>query len=164
MNISPALLAAALALPLLACRASPSPARSHVVFVCEHGAAKSVVAAAYFNQLAAERGLVMRAIARGADPQALPSRSAVEGLRGDGLPSPEGPPRPLAAAELRGAAHVVVFDCGQPGMKALRAMDRCWDDVPATGDGYARARDIIRAHVTQMLDELSDGQAGTTAR
>lgn len=28
-----------------------------VMFVCEHGAAKSVIATAYFNKLAAERGL-----------------------------------------------------------------------------------------------------------
>ena len=36
-----------------ACRAT-TPA---VMFVCEHGAAKSVIATAYFNKLAAERGL-----------------------------------------------------------------------------------------------------------
>ena len=33
-----------------------------VVFVCEHGAAKSVVAAAHFNRMARERGLAVRAI------------------------------------------------------------------------------------------------------
>jgi hypothetical protein len=25
-------------------------------------------------------------------------------------------------------------------MKALRGMDACWDDVPATADGHARAK------------------------
>ncbi len=40
-----------------------------VMFVCEHGAAKSVIATAYFNKLAAERGLPYRATFRGTTPQ-----------------------------------------------------------------------------------------------
>ena len=40
-----------------------------IVFVCEHGAAKSVVAAAQFNRLAEERHLPYRGIARGTEPQ-----------------------------------------------------------------------------------------------
>jgi len=127
---------------------------AQVVFVCEHGAAKSVVATAYFNKLAGERGLDVRAIARGADPQDQPSVSAVQGLRADGLAPSGDPPRPLSADELRRSAHVVAFDCGQPAMKALRGLGACWDDVPATGDDYARARDLIRAHVATMIDEL----------
>ena len=39
-------------------------------------------------------------------------------------------------------------------MKVLRGMGACWDDVPATGDDYARARDVIRAHVVVMIEEL----------
>jgi hypothetical protein len=35
-----------------------------LIFVCEHGAAKSIIAAAYFNQFAGERNLTLRAIAR----------------------------------------------------------------------------------------------------
>ena len=36
----------------------------HVVFVCEHGAAKSVLAAIEFNRMAEARGAPMRAIFR----------------------------------------------------------------------------------------------------
>ena len=39
---------------------APQPA-PEAVFVCEHGAAKSVIATAYFNKLAAERHLPVRA-------------------------------------------------------------------------------------------------------
>jgi protein-tyrosine-phosphatase len=42
-----------------------------IVFVCEHGAAKSVIAAAWFNRLATERGLLERAIYRGASRDAI---------------------------------------------------------------------------------------------
>ncbi|HET7501736.1 MAG TPA: hypothetical protein VFK02_12050, partial [Kofleriaceae bacterium] len=119
-----------LGLALLACsaRSAPSPAAAaEVVFVCEHGAAKSVVASQYFNKLAAERGLAIRSIARGADPQAELSVSAVKGLTADGLPPEPSAPRSLTAAEVRSAARVIAFDCEQPAMKALRGMDACWD-------------------------------------
>jgi len=40
-----------------------------VVFVCEHGAAKSVIATTDFNKIAAERGLHARAVYRRINPQ-----------------------------------------------------------------------------------------------
>jgi hypothetical protein len=40
---------------------------SQVVFVCEHGAALSVVSAAYFNKIAKEEHLNFHAIARGTE-------------------------------------------------------------------------------------------------
>ncbi|HEY0987387.1 MAG TPA: hypothetical protein VGD80_10065 [Kofleriaceae bacterium] len=140
----------------LACNARPAAmaAPNEVVFVCEHGAAKSVVASQYFNKLAAERGLAIRSIARGADPQAELSISAVKGLKEDGLPPTAGAPRPLTASDVRGSARVIAFDCEQPAMKALRGMDACWDDVPATGEDYVRARDRIRAHVESMVGDM----------
>ncbi len=143
-----------IALGLCACGGQPATSPTEVVFVCEHGAAKSVVASEYFNKLAAERGLAVRAIARGADPQADLSVSAVKGLKEDGLAPSLGAPRPLTASDVRSSARVVAFDCAQPAMKALRGMDACWDDVPATGDDYGLARDRIRAHVEAMLEQL----------
>ena len=44
-----------------------------VVFVCEHGTVKSVVALAYFRLLARERHLPIRAISRGTAPWITPS-------------------------------------------------------------------------------------------
>ena len=138
----------------LACKSDPAPPTTDVVFVCEHGAAKSVVASEYFNKLAAERGLTVRAIARGADPQADLSVSAVKGLRADGLPPKLDAPHPLTAAEVRSSGRIVAFDCEQPTMKALKSMDTCWDDVPTVSEDYARARDAIRAHVATMIDQM----------
>ena len=39
-----------------------------ILFVCEHGSAKSIIAAAHFNDLAARTGSPYRAIARGLRP------------------------------------------------------------------------------------------------
>ena len=40
-----------------------------VVFVCEFGTAKSLMAASYFNQLAEQKGLAVRALARASAPK-----------------------------------------------------------------------------------------------
>ena len=147
-----------------ACGAGVRAEGREVVFVCEHGAAKSVLAMTYFNKLAAERGLDLRAIARGADPQDQPSATTLAGLTHDGLPASAAAPRPVTAAELRGSARVIAFDCGLPAMKALRAMDACWDDVPTVGSDYAGARAVVRAHVAALLDELATPRGGGAAR
>src|SRR5262249_34500125 len=140
-------------LALVACKSGPAGSITDVVFICEHGAAKSVIARGYFNKLAAERGLAVRAIARGADPQADPSVSTVRGLQADGLSPGLAAPRPFTASELRSSARIVAFDCGQPTMTALKGMDACWDDVPIVSADYARARDAIRAHVAAMIEQ-----------
>ena len=138
---------------VIACNAQPRAPRRQVVFVCEHGAAKSVIAMDYFNKLAAERGLDVRAVARGADPQDKPSSSALAGLRGDGLQPSGERPRPLAVSEARDSARVIAFDCDQPAVAALQRKDACWDDVPTVSDDYARARDAIRAHIAALLEQ-----------
>ena len=49
--------------------------------VCEHGSAKSVVAAAHFNYIARERNLKLRAISRGTNPDEEIAPKAAEGLK-----------------------------------------------------------------------------------
>src|SRR5262249_56748441 len=71
----------------LAQSASPQPEvnASTVVFVCEHGAAKSVIAAAHFNRLASELKLPYRAVARGTNPDDAGSAAVRNGLAAGGL-------------------------------------------------------------------------------
>ncbi|MEJ7598704.1 MAG: hypothetical protein WKG01_12415 [Kofleriaceae bacterium] len=132
-----------------------APERQHVVFVCEHGAAKSVIAAAYFNQAAHERGLTIRATARGADPQREPSTKTIAGLAADGLTPTLEVPHALTRSDLHDATRVIVFDCEQPTMVALRGLDTCWNDTPAIGEGYAGARDAIRSHILGLVDQMA---------
>ena len=126
---------------------------STVVFVCEHGAAKSVVAAAYFNRIAQQQHLPFRAVARGTEPQADLAPSAVNGLRADGLQPPAGHPAALTKADLDGAVRVVAF-CELPAKLAgdHRKVEQ-WT-APAVGDGYAAARDIILNDVKVLIESL----------
>lgn len=132
-----------------------TPHEQTVVFVCEHGAAKSVVAAAHFNKLARERGLGFRAISRGTDPEpAVPARVR-EGLSSDGAPVEDGfAPERVQARDTAGAARVVTFDVKLP-IDVPAATLRNWSDVPAFSDGYDAARNDIRARVEALLQELA---------
>jgi arsenate reductase (thioredoxin) len=124
-----------------------------VVFVCEHGAAKSVIATAYFNKLARERGLPFRATFRGTDPQAELSVAALKGLREDGIEIPAGRPTAIAPTDVERATHVFAIGCTLPPSATASGKAASWSDVPE-GEGYARTRDAIVKHVTALIDEL----------
>src|SRR5712691_7909397 len=90
---------------------APTATEPTVLFVCEHGAAKSVIATAYFNKIAAERGLRARAIYRGVNPQADLSVSALKGLRDDGLTTPEPKPSAISQADVDAATVIFAIGC-----------------------------------------------------
>ena len=126
----------------------------HVIFVCEHGAARSLIAAAYFNKLAAERGLKARAVFRGVTPQDELSVRAVAGLRADGLPIPDEKPTAIGAADISKATHIFAIGCALPAAATASGKAGSWADVP--GDqGYEPMRDAIVVKVRQLLDSLA---------
>jgi protein-tyrosine-phosphatase len=127
-----------------------------IVFVCEHGSAKSVVAAAHFNRLAGERGLGLRAVSRGTDPDEELAPAAEAGLRADGLAAGERPPAKLTQADAAGAACVVTF-CELPRSYATAAPVERWDGVPPVSEDYAMARDEIVVRIGRLIDGLGAG-------
>lgn len=130
--------------------AAPSPS---VIFVCEHGAAKSVIATAYFNKIAAERGLPYRATFRGTTPQDALSVRAVEGLKADGLAIPSGKPAAISESDVSQATHIFAIGCTLPRAAATSGKAADWTDVP-DDQGYGPMRDAIVRHVKALLDDL----------
>jgi arsenate reductase (thioredoxin) len=129
-----------------------------VVFVCEHGAAKSVVAAAHFNRLAQERGLKVRAISRGTAPDPAVPEFVRNGLKADGaqLPPSFAPSR-ITPDDAASAVRVVTFDVKLPeDVKPAQATN--WTGVPNFSDGYAPARSDIRGRVEALLRVLATEQ------
>jgi protein-tyrosine-phosphatase len=127
---------------------------ANVVFVCEHGAARSVIAAEYFNKLAAERGLAFRAASRGISPDPEFGSSTVAGLRADGFQPLSGKPRLVHQDDLQSADRVVTFAVNLPG-GSRQAKRNEWNDIAAPSIDYVAARDAIRARVEQLIRELS---------
>jgi protein-tyrosine-phosphatase len=125
-----------------------------VVFVCEHGAAKSVVAAAHFNRLASEMGLSIRAIARGKSPDAELSPKAVEGLKRDGLTPTETVPQKISSSDVESAEQIVSF-CELPEEYQGKTVIEQWDDVPPVSEDYEKARDVIVERLHRLMNEVT---------
>jgi len=125
---------------------------SLIVFVCEHGAAKSIIAAAYLNKLAGEKGMTLRAIARGTYPERELSPIAVAGLREDRLTPTESVPRKLSLAEVESAQRIITF-CELPVEYQEKAVIELWDDVPPVSQDYQQARDAIVERIGHLLNK-----------
>lgn len=124
-----------------------------IMFVCEHGAAKSLIATVYFNKLASEAGLPDRAMFRGTNPQAELSQTTVAGLKADGLEVPSMKPTAIAQQDVDRATYIFAIGCPLPANAASSGKAADWSDVPE-GQGYAAARDAIRKHVEQLIADL----------
>ena len=136
-----------------------SKGKSQIVFVCEHGAALSVVSAAYFNKIAKERHLDLHAVARGTEPQKDLSVSARQGLNADKVPFETNRPQRLSSKDAMHARRILAF-CPLPQKYHTFAPVETWHDVPPTSENYVRARDAILTHLQRLIQQLESG--GTT--
>jgi len=139
-------------------QAAPPPQavkRPTVVFMCPHGAAKSVLASAYFQKLAKERGLNIRVVTAGTDPDAQVSPAVASHLAGAGYALPISKPQKIDAAEFESADVVISLGCDLTGLPAARGMLVRWDEVPGPGENFAASDAAIRARVVALIDELS---------
>lgn len=127
-----------------------------VVFVCRYGSAKSVVAARFFNRIAAEEGLPFHAVARGIEPEPVIPPYVREPMRADRFEiGPEEKPVPLQAGETHEALAVVCIMCKLPPEQLAVARQAIeWTDVPDVSDGYAAARDRILGHMEDLMVRL----------
>ena len=148
--------AAALTVTCIALRAADAPP-AHVLFVCEHGNVKSLMAASYFNQLAAKRGVGLRAISRGSAPDATTVPAPiVAGLRAEGVDVGSFRPAAVTAADVAASARIVAINTSLPsGIELPPAKTEHWDDIPAAGVNYAAARDLLKAHVDELFERMS---------
>jgi protein-tyrosine-phosphatase len=144
--------------------APPNGARSEaakqVLFMCPHGAAKSVLASAYFQRLAKERGLNVRVDSAGTDPDPEVGKAVAAHLTKTGYALPIDKPRRATASDVEHADVVVSLGCDLAGLPQPRGKLLKWDDVPGPSENFAAADQAIRKHVEELVDEL----ARTTGR
>jgi arsenate reductase len=139
-------------------QAQASDPKTQVLFVCQHGNVKSVMAASYFNQQAEKLGLPYRAGARGVAPDspAVPP-SIAEGLRADGLDVKGFHAEAVKASDTAASQRVITIGATLPAESQKAAGGRLvqWNDVPPASDGFAGTRDAIKAHVRRLIEELN---------
>jgi arsenate reductase (thioredoxin) len=137
----------------------PTPASGEtrtptVLFLCPHGAAKSVLASARFQQLAKERGLKVRVEAAGTDPDERVSPQVVSHLQRQGLASPVTKPRKVSETDLAAADVVISIGCDLNALPVRPRNLRTWDEVPSPSADLPAADAAIRRRVTDLVEEL----------
>jgi arsenate reductase (thioredoxin) len=135
-------------------RAGSSAAVPKVLFLCPHGAARSVLASAYFIRAARERGLNVRVDAAGIEPDAGVAAAVSKHLTGRGYPLPITAPRRVTAEEVEQADLVISLGCDLKDLPAPHGTLRRWDDVPAPSEDFAAADQAIYAKVMALVEEL----------
>lgn len=125
-----------------------------ILFMCPHGAAKSVLASAYFRRLAKERGLNVHVASAGTEPDATVSPAVAAHLKGRGYSVPIAKPRKVAPEEFASADVVISIGCDLAALPQPRGRLIRWDEVPAPSAGFAAADEAIRKRVTDLAEEL----------
>jgi len=153
----PVLCAAGLLLPVAfgqAVKAKVSSVAPTVLFVCEHGAAKSVIAAAYFDKLAKDQHLPHRAAFRGVNPDATLSSVAEKGLKQDGIDTSGWKPARVTQKDVDEASRIVTLGCVLPAGTHVASKVTDWSDIPSPSQNYSDARDQIKKQVRKLVDDL----------
>src|SRR3989441_5595703 len=133
-----------------------------VVFVCLHGAAKSLIAATLFQRLADERGLAVRSTFAGTEPDPAIQPNVVARLLEEGVDVRPLRPRRVTRDELASAWRVVSFGCDLTALAPDARIER-WDDVAAVGEDYGRAREGIAAPARILVGQASGAQRRRSA-
>ena len=125
-----------------------------VVFVCEHGAAKSVIAASELQRMAKERGLAVTVVSRGSNPDAEIAPGVRKELESSGMLLGSAKPTKVSANDLTGATRVISFgpDLSALMPKGSKVLD--WSATPPPSQDYKAARDHILKQLESLLADL----------
>ena len=127
-----------------------------VLFVCLHGAAKSVLAAADFRKMAVERGLDISAESAGTEPDPEVAPGVVRTLLAEGVDLRGQKPRRVTRRDVDGASRVVTFGCDLGDAASAAVPIDHWTDVPAVSDDLPTARAAIRHHLKRLLEDVAE--------
>jgi protein-tyrosine-phosphatase len=124
-----------------------------ILFLCPHGAAKSIMAAAYFQRLANEQGLTVKALAAGTHPDSEISSQVAELLAKEGYDVSNTVPQLVTQDQITNASHVVSLGCDLDELPRAGTPIEQWDDVPPPSQDLIAARNTIYEHVTQLVEQ-----------
>lgn len=131
---------------------------SEILFVCEHGAARSTIATAYFNKLAEEQGLNYRAVFRATNPDSTLMPATIKGLTEDGFDISNWTPKLVSQTDINNASEIVTFDCNIPAPDSSSKPLVQWNGIPPVSKDYNLARDQIVENVQQLINDLAKKQ------
>jgi arsenate reductase len=126
-----------------------------VAFVCLHGSAKSLIAAEYFNCIAIERNLPLRATTSGPEPDNEVPENVVAGLKRHGIDFGQYHPALIAAEQLFDTSWIASFACDAGRRLASSKPEERWDECPAVSSDFDTAWTFITGRVEKLISRLS---------
>ena len=130
-----------------------------ILFMCPHGAAKSVMAMTYFQKLADEKGLEITAEAAGPFPDEVTNPKTVALMTEEGFDLSKHTPRKVTARDISQADKVVSLGCELGDLpntdNAAITQIIQWDDVPLPSQGIDASWEKIKSKVEDLIFELS---------
>ena len=126
---------------------------STILFLCPHHAAKSVIAAAYFNRLVQQKGLSWIAVSAGTEPDETVSPVVVEMLKNENIDVSQHQPRRVTTDELQSAARIVSMGCTAEELNVSAEHLEQWS-IPAVSQNPQAAREAILSHIEALAAEL----------
>ena len=130
---------------------------AQVLFICEHGNVKSLMAASYFNQITRERHLPFTAISRGITPDSTTVPAVIAtGLRTEGFDVSAFRPIQVTANDIDSARRVIAISVPSPILVGKNtASIQTWDDVPPATLDFKASSASLKAHIEALLAQLA---------
>lgn len=122
----------------------------HVLFLCPHGAAKSVIAAAMLNELARRRHLGITASSAGTEPDDEINPVAVETLMTRQLPMPDAP-QLVTKHHIERADIVVSLGCAIDKLPTRPGRWVDWSDAPAASEDIDGLCEMLTNRLESLL-------------
>lgn len=126
---------------------------TNILFLCPHSAAKSVLATAYCQQLAKERGLDVKIDFAGTHPDETIALAVAAFLKSQHLEIAH-PPRRVTRADVANATNLISMGCDLEDLPLQGKTVERWDDVPPVSQDFEKAWLAIRKKVDGLLAEL----------
>jgi arsenate reductase (thioredoxin) len=136
-----------------------------VVFVCVHNSGRSVMAEAFFNQLAGGKA---KALSAGTQPGDKVNPTVVDAMKEVGIDISGNKPKMLTFEMVENAAKMITMGCGAEAGEVCPASfieteDWALEDPKGKPiETVRRIRDDIRDRVQKLVDGLSKEDQNTT--
>jgi arsenate reductase len=122
-----------------------------IVFVCEHGGARSTIASVYFNKMARENHRSYHSVFRALTPDSAISKETKNGLIKDGFETASLVPVALTLKDVGNDVMLISLDCTMPSSYHA---DKSWNGIPAISNDYQAARNTIVKMLEELISEL----------
>jgi protein-tyrosine-phosphatase len=124
-----------------------------IVFVCEHGGARSTIASLYFNKMAKESHLRYQSVFRALTPDSVLTKETRKGLIEDGFDTSLLTPVALTRKDIDSNTMLISLDCVVPEPYHPY---RKWVGIPAISEDYRAARNKIVEQLSELISELKN--------